>query len=235
MDRLINSLLKWNIDINDKQVNQFNVYYNLLIDWNTRMNLTSITEKQEVIDKHFIDSIALYKYKNYAGKNILDVGTGAGFPGIPLKIICPDSKIVLLDSLAKRVTFLNEVIKELNLDNIIAVHGRAEDFARDVKYRESFDFVVSRAVANLSTLSEYCLPFVSVNGEFISYKSGNIEEEITMSEKAIGILGGKISNVEKFIPPYTDFDRSLVMIKKVKSTSKKYPRKAGTPSKDPIC
>lgn len=234
MDRLINSLKKWNIDISENQLEQFRLYYELLVDWNTRMNLTSITEKEEVIDKHFVDSVALYNYKDYKNKSLLDVGTGAGFPGIPLKIICPECRVVLLDSLAKRVTFLNEVISKLGLNDITATHGRAEDIARDNNYRESFDIVVSRAVANLSTLSEYCLPFVKVKGDFVSYKSGNIEEEINLGKKAIDVLGGKIGEVQKFIPPDTDFERSLVFINKVKTTSKKYPRKAGTPSKEPI-
>lgn len=234
MDRLINSLKKWNIDISENQLEQFRLYYELLVDWNTRMNLTSITEKEEVIDKHFVDSVALYNYKDYKNKSLLDVGTGAGFPGIPLKIICPECRVVLLDSLAKRVIFLNEVISKLGLNDITAIHGRAEDIARDNNYRESFDIVVSRAVANLSTLSEYCLPFVKVKGYFVSYKSGNIEEEINLGKKAIDVLGGKIGEVQKFIPPDTDFERSLVFINKVKTTSKKYPRKAGTPSKEPI-
>lgn len=234
MNKLRDALKQWNIDIADIELEKFNKYYELLITWNEKMNLTSITDKDEVIYKHFVDSIALIKYVDISDKYILDVGTGAGFPGIPLKIISPNAKIVLLDSLAKRVNFLNEVINELGLDNITAVHGRAEDFANNISYREKFDIVTSRAVANLSTLSEYCIPFVKLNGQFIPYKSGNVDEEIINAKKALGILGGKISVVEKFIPPNTDFDRSLIFIDKCKKTSKQYPRKAGTPSKNPL-
>lgn len=234
MDKLKNSLSKWNIELSDKQINQFNEYYNLLITWNEKMNLTSITEKDEVIYKHFVDSIVLAKYFDLSNSRLLDLGTGAGFPGIPLKIICPECKIVLLDSLNKRVNFLNEVIKTLELKDILAVHGRAEDLARDSKYREGFNIVTSRAVANLSTLSEYCLPFVKVNGFFVPYKSGNVDEELDNAKNAIKLLGGKVDRVEKFCPPDTDFDRSLIFINKIKKSDKKYPRKAGTPSKEPL-
>ena len=234
MDKLKNSLSKWNIELSDKQINQFNEYYNLLITWNEKMNLTSITEKDEVIYKHFVDSIVLAKYFDLSNSRLLDLGTGAGFPGIPLKIICPECKIVLLDSLNKRVNFLNEVTKTLELKDILAVHGRAEDLARDSKYREGFNIVTSRAVANLSTLSEYCLPFVKVNGFFVPYKSGNVDEELDNAKNAIKLLGGKGDRVEKFCPPDTDFDRSLIFINKIKKSDKKYPRKAGTPSKEPL-
>lgn len=234
MERLKIALEKWNIELSNEQIDKFNDYYKLLIEWNEKMNLTSITDKNEVIDKHFIDSVALYNYYDIKNKKLLDVGTGAGFPGIPLKIICSECNITLLDSLAKRVTFLNEVINKLELSNINAMHGRAEDYAHDKKYREYYDIVTSRAVANLSTLSEYCLPFVKMKGNFISYKSGSVEEELETAMKAIKVLGGSINRVEKFCPPNTDFDRSLVFINKDKNTNKIYPRKAGTPSKNPI-
>jgi len=225
---------KWNINLSAYQIEQFSKYYSLLIEWNEKMNLTSITDKNEVIYKHFLDSCALLKYCDLSNKKILDVGTGAGFPGIVLKIMVPDSRITLLDSLAKRIGFLNEVIGELNLKDIIAIHGRAEDYAQDKLYRESYDIVTSRAVANMSTLSEYCLPFVKINGSFIPYKSGVIDEEVDASKKALKILGGTVEKVEKFILPDTDFDRSLVFVKKNKVTPKQYPRKAGTPSKSPL-
>lgn len=234
MDRLINSLKKLDIDISDKQLEKFNKYYELLISWNEKMNLTSITDKNEVIDKHFVDSIMLYKYSDLSDSKIIDVGTGAGFPGIPLKIMCPSCKITLLDSLAKRLNFLNEVISELGLEDIVTIHGRAEDCAHNVKFREKFDYATSRAVANLSTLSEYCLPFVREGGKFVPYKSGIIDEEIDNAKKALSILGGSIIDVKKFSIPDTEFDRSLVYIEKNKKTPKTYPRKAGTPSKQPL-
>lgn len=234
MNRLINSLKQLDIEITDEQVVKFERYFELLVSWNEKMNLTSITEKSEVIDKHFIDSVMLYKYSNIDNAKIIDIGTGAGFPGIPLKIMCPSCKITLLDSLAKRITFLNEVINELELTDIITIHGRAEDFAHDKKYREKYDFATSRAVANLSTLSEYCIPFVKENGKFVPYKSGNIDDELVNAKKALSTLGGKVEEVKKFMLPDTDFDRSLVYIKKIKRTPNTFPRKAGTPSKQPL-
>lgn len=234
MERLQSVLKTWNIDITDYQLNQFQKYYELLVEWNEKMNLTSITEIEEVIYKHFLDSSALVRFSDIKGKSILDVGTGAGFPGIVLKILIPDCKITLLDSLAKRINFLNEVINQLELKNIIAIHGRAEDYAHDKMYREKYDFVTSRAVANLSTLSEYCIPYVKVNGFFVPYKSGNIDEELLGAEHALKVLSGSVTSVEKFSLPNTEYDRSLVYIKKCKSCGKQYPRKAGTPSKQPL-
>lgn len=231
---------KINIEISDEQVKQFEKYYEMLVEKNKVMNLTAITEKDEVIIKHFIDSIAIIPYlkeKNISLNNelrIIDIGTGAGFPGIPLKIMLPDVKFTLLDSLNKRVGFLNEVIFELQLTNIEAIHGRAEDIAFDSNYREGFDLCVSRAVANLSTLSEYCIPFVKKNGYFISYKAGDSEEEINKSKNAIKLLGGKINKVEEFVLPESDAERVFVMIKKLENTNKKYPRKAGVPAKKPL-
>lgn len=229
------SINKLGLMLNNYQVTQFMEYYELLVEWNSFMNLTAITEFHEVCTKHFIDSISLCKVidctKEYT---VIDVGTGAGFPGIPLKIAFPNLKITLLDSLGKRVKFLNEVIGRLGLENIEAIHGRAEDFAKPELMREQFDLCVSRAVANLSTLSEYCLPYVKVNGYFISYKSEKISDERQTAQKAIEILGGSIYDQKEFILPNSDIYRNLFQIKKVKVTPKKYPRKAGLPSKEPL-
>lgn len=221
------------ISLNEKQIEQFLVYYEMLIEKNKVMNLTAITEFNDVIEKHFLDSLALIRVENLNQKiRVLDLGTGAGFPGIPLKIAFPELEITLADSLNKRITFLQEVIDCLNLKQIIAIHSRAEDLAAEKEYRESFDLCVSRAVANLSTLSEYCLPFVSVGGKFISYKSGECDEEVANAKKAISILGGNLKDVYKF--EMFDSGRSFVIIDKVKKTGKNYPRKAGTPSKSPL-
>lgn len=240
MNKLVNICNKINIEISDDQINCFEKYYELLIEKNKVMNLTAITDKEDVIVKHFIDSIALFPYLLDKGINInnklkiIDIGTGAGFPGLPLKIMMPDVKFTLLDSLNKRVSFLNEVIDELKLKDIEALHGRAEDYASDNKYREKYDICVSRAVANLSTLSEYCIPFVKEDGFFISYKAGESEEEINNSKNAIKILGGKINKVEEFVLPGTDVSRVFVFIRKLELTDKKYPRKAGVPAKKPL-
>jgi len=223
------------ITLTDTQKKQFIRFYELLVEWNKVMNLTGITEYEEVVEKHFIDSLSLVNAIDiYECKNVIDIGTGAGFPGIPLKIAFPHLKITLLDSLNKRIKFLNTVIDELGLEDIHTIHGRAEDFAKQEDYREQYDLCVSRAVANLSTLSEYCLPYVKVDGMFIPYKSGDIEEELYNSKKAVQILGGKIENTIKFELPGTDIGRSFVKIKKIKNTGKKYPRKAGLPSKEPL-
>ena len=226
---------KMEVHLDDHQISQFVTYYELLVEWNRFMNLTAITEFNEVCMKHFIDSISLCNAidcnKEYS---IIDVGTGAGFPGIPLKIVFPSLKITLLDSLGKRVKFLNEVIDQLGLKNIEAIHGRAEDFAKPDLLREKYDICVSRAVANLSTLSEYCLPYVKPDGFFISYKSEKIMEEINLAENAIEILGGEVYDQKEFMLPFSDIYRNLFMIKKVRNTPKKYPRKAGLPSKQPL-
>ena len=223
--------------LSDNQKEQFFRYYEMLIEWNKVMNLTAITEISDVITKHFADSLLLVK----AIPNIkespyycIDIGTGAGFPGIPLKIAFPQLKFVLLDSLNKRVGFLNAVINELHLENITAVHGRAEDLAHNAEYRESFDLCVSRAVANMSTLSEYCLPFVKTGGLFIPYKSGKIEEEKNSAVSAINKLGGNMESVISLLLPGSDVERTFIPVKKVKATQKKYPRKAGLPSKEPL-
>ncbi|NLJ96961.1 MAG: 16S rRNA (guanine(527)-N(7))-methyltransferase RsmG [Clostridiales bacterium] len=229
-----NGLKKLNISLDDNQMEQFLDYYQLLIEWNKKINLTSIVDFIEVIRKHFIDSLSIVKVFSPHKEKILDLGTGAGFPGIPIKIAFPDSKIVLLDSLNKRIKFLDEVIRKLNLRDIVALHGRAEDFGKDDAYRETFDLCTSRAVAKLSTLSEYCIPFVKVGGAFISYKAGQVATELEEAKKAIDILGGRIIKTEEFELPSTDMSRSLVLIKKVSKTPKNYPRTAGKPTKDPL-
>lgn len=230
---------KLEIQLNDKQITQFLTYYELLVEWNKFMNLTAITDFKEVVQKHFVDSLSIVKaldqkYLQTGNISVIDIGTGAGFPGIPLKIVFSGLNITLLDSLNKRIKFLDNVIEELSLKDIKAIHGRAEDYARRENFREQYDICVSRAVAKLITLSEYSLPFVKIGGYFISYKSENIEEEIDDSKNAIKLLGGSLNEVVKFILPDTDIKRSIVTIKKEKMTNKKYPRKSGIPSKEPL-
>lgn len=223
------------IRLSEHQIDQFLKYYELLVEWNEFMNLTAITEYDEVMKKHFVDSLSLIKtYDVSREATVIDVGTGAGFPGLALKIAYPNLKVTLLDSLNKRINFLNEVITQLGLSGIDTVHGRAEDFAKPDKLRGKYDLCVSRAVANMSTLSEYCLPFVKVGGEFISYKSEKIGEEMNNAKNAITLLGGKLDRSEEFYLPDSDIYRNLVVIKKVKETPKKFPRKAGLPAKEPL-
>ena len=223
------------IVLDQEQIDQFDKYYEILVEWNKVMNLTGITEYQEVVEKHFLDSLSIVKVMDMdQAERVIDIGTGAGFPGIPLKIAFPKLDIVLLDSLNKRIRFLDHVIEELGLEGIRTIHGRAEDFARDGKYRERFDLCVSRAVANLSSLSEYCLPYVKVGGRFVAYKSGDIAEEVNDTSKAIALLGGRKERIEKFQLPDTDIQRSFVVIRKTKNTQKRYPRKAGMPTKEPL-
>ncbi|MBO5522536.1 MAG: 16S rRNA (guanine(527)-N(7))-methyltransferase RsmG [Roseburia sp.] len=226
-------LKAFNITLSDKQIEQFLTYYEFLVETNKVMNLTAITDFDEVIEKHFLDSLSLCQIYDLSKEcSILDLGTGAGFPGIPLKIAFPEIKLVLADSLNKRIKFLQEVIERLGLEKVETVHARAEELARNSQYREQFDLCVSRAVANLSSLSEYCIPFVKVGGKFISYKSGEIEEEVNQAKKAISVLGGKIVDVYKF--DLYEQKRSFVVIEKKKKTPGTYPRKAGTPTKQPL-
>lgn len=235
VDKFISGCGTLGITLTEEQIQKFLEYYEMLVEWNSFMNLTAITEFDEVVTKHFVDSVSLIKALDLSDKlTVIDVGTGAGFPGIPLKIVFPDLKITLLDSLNKRVKFLNEVIEKLELKEIEAIHGRAEDAAKSQDLREKFDLCVSRAVANLSTLSEYCLPFVKVGGRFISYKSEKIAEEMKAAEKAVSILGGKYAEQVEFTLPDSDIYRNLFVIEKKKETPKKYPRKAGLPAKEPI-
>lgn len=223
------------ISLNEEQRQQFIVFYEYLVEKNKVMNLTGITEFHEVLVKHFLDSLACVKAVDMKNvKRVMDIGTGAGFPGVPLKIAFPHLEACLLDSLKKRVNFLEETFALLKLTDITAIHGRAEEFAKNKAYRESFDLCVSRAVSNLATLSEYCLPYVKLGGSFISYKSGTVQEEVEQAEKAVKILGGKIRDVVYFQLPDSEIQRSLVVIEKIKATPGKYPRKAGTPLKEPL-
>ena len=224
---------KIDIKFTEEQLNQFYKYMNLLLEWNEKINLTAITDPNEVILKHFIDSLTINKYIK-ENSTLADVGTGAGFPGIPLKILRPDLKITLVDSLNKRINFLNEVINKLNLVNIETVHSRIEDFGKDKKYRESFDFVTARAVANLAVLSEYLLPIAKVGGQCVCMKGSSVEEELSNGKNAIKVLGGKIKNIDEFVLPDSDMSRNVIIIDKIKNTPNKYPRKAGILVKEPL-
>ncbi|MBR1861425.1 MAG: 16S rRNA (guanine(527)-N(7))-methyltransferase RsmG [Lachnospiraceae bacterium] len=265
-----NMVSELGVELDDAGYEKFLRYYELLVKWNEVMNLTAITEYDEVVVKHFVDSLSIARVlkpgqgagisafgSKESGKNdadskksesedaglfwggsggisLIDIGTGAGFPGIPLKIAFPELEVTLLDSLNKRVGFLSEVIGKLGLKGITALHGRAEDFAKKGQLRESFDLCVSRAVANLSTLSEYCLPYVKIGGKFIAYKSEKTAEEVSAAENALDKLGGKVEKCDEFKLPGTDLYRTLVVISKEKETPGKYPRKAGTPSREPL-
>ncbi|MCR5769783.1 MAG: 16S rRNA (guanine(527)-N(7))-methyltransferase RsmG [Butyrivibrio sp.] len=240
--KMINDLKSIGIELSDHQLEQFDKYYNLLVKWNEVMNLTAITEFNDVCQLHFVDSIMAAPYFDFTkkGLTLIDVGTGAGFPGIPLKIVFPQLKVTLLDSLNKRLNFLNEVIQELELTqdggSIETVHGRAEDYSKSKGgvLREKFDIGTARAVANMSTLSEYILPYVKVGGHFVAYKSNKINDEIDLSKIAIKTLGGSIKSVNNTFLPGSDIERSIVIINKSKPTPKLYPRKAGLPSKQPL-
>lgn len=233
LEKFRQELEKLNIDLTEEQTEQFLDYYEFLIETNKVMNLTAITDFDEVIEKHFLDSLSLCRvFEVNRQIRVIDMGTGAGFPGIPLKIAFPQIDLLLVDSLNKRIKFLREATKRLSLENVAALHARAEEIAKDKQYREQFDLCVSRAVANLSTLSEYCIPFVKEGGMFISYKSGDIEEEVSAAEKAVAVLGGNINQVYRF--ELGEQKRSFVMIEKQKKTPKAYPRKAGIPTRDPL-
>ena len=222
-----------NILFTEEQLQKFYQYMNLLIEWNEKINLTAIVEPKEIILKHFIDSLTIIKYIE-PKKSVIDIGTGAGFPGIPIKIMREDLDITLLDSLNKRIHFLNEVIQKLELKNITAVHARIEEYAKNKQYRESFDVATSRAVANLTTLSEYMLPMVTLKGMAICMKGSEISEEISKSKNSIKLLGGEIDKIEKFTLPKSDNKRNLILIRKYRQTPGKYPRKPGIPSKEPL-
>ncbi len=239
--QMIKDFSSFGITLTDKQIEQFDKYYELLVKWNEVMNLTAITEFNDVCKLHFVDSISSCKYFDFAKSDLtlVDIGTGAGFPGIPLKIVFPELHVTLLDSLNKRLNFLNEVIHELGLNesgSIKTLHGRAEDYcsAKEGSLREIFDVAVSRAVANMSTLSEYCLPYVKVGGSFIAYKSEKAQGELKDAKGAIHLLGGKLIATEEFLLPDSDVSRTICIVEKKENTSKKYPRKAGVPSKQPL-
>ena len=236
MNNILESKLQeLNITLDENQSEQFHIFYNLLTEWNKVMNLTGITEYEEVVEKHFLDSLAIVKAVALQKvQNIIDIGTGAGFPGIPLKIAYPQLDVTLLDSLNKRVRFLDTVIENTGLNGIKAMHGRAEDYAKQTEYRENYDLCVSRAVANLATLSEYCIPYIRTGGIFVPYKSEDVENEVEHSKKAISLLGGNIKDIVKFQLPGTDIGRSFIIIEKTNITPKKYPRKAGLPTKEPL-
>lgn len=226
---------KMDIDLSPEMLDQFYDYYLLLIEKNKVMNLTAITEEFDVITKHFVDSIAVLKYISlHPGCSFIDIGTGAGFPGMPIKIACPDCQVLLLDSLRKRVDFLNDTISKLGLENITAIHGRAEELARNEIYREKFDFAVSRAVARLNILAEYSVPFVKNGGYFVSYKSIKSEEEVDEAKHAIKVLGCELAKVQSVTIPELDADRNLVMLKKIKFLSSIYPRLSGKIKKEPL-
>lgn len=221
------------ITFEKSQIEQFYKYMNLLIEWNEKINLTAIIEPEEIILKHFIDSLTICKYiENNA--TLADVGTGAGFPGIPLKIYRPDIKITLVDSLNKRINFLNEVINNLELKNIVTIHSRVEDFGKNKNYREKYDYVTARAVANLNTLSEYLVPIVKVNGKTICMKGNDVQDEVDNAKHAIKILGGTVEKVDYFKLPNSDISRNIIVVKKVNNTPARFPRKAGMPSKEPL-
>lgn len=224
---------KIEIELSLDEIEKLYKFMNLLLEWNEKINLTAITEPEDIILKHFVDSITIKKHIKSENK-VLDMGTGAGFPGIPLKIISSDTNFTLVDSLNKRIIFLNEVCDKLKLDKIENIHSRAEELAKNKKYREQYDIVTSRAVARLASLVEYMLPFVKVGGRCICMKGSNVDEELTEAKKAINILGGEIEKVDKFLLPNSDIERNIVIIKKIKNTLSKYPRKPGTATKQPI-
>ena len=239
--QMIKDFSSFGIELTDKQLEQFDQYYQLLIEWNEVMNLTAITEFNDVCKLHFVDSISSYKFFDFKKEeySLVDIGTGAGFPGIPLKIVFPNLNVTLLDSLNKRLNFLNVVIDQLGLNetgSIKTLHGRAEDYCtvKEGSLRETFDIAVSRAVANMSTLSEYCLPYVKVGGSFIAYKSEKAQDELKDAKGAIHLLGGKLLSAEEFLLPDSDVSRTICIVEKKENTSKKYPRKAGVPSKQPL-
>ena len=233
INQLEKELSKFNIKLTDKQICNFSIYLELLMEWNKKINLTSIVEPNEILTKHFVDSLSIAKWLK-DGNYVIDVGSGAGFPGIPLSILMENCSFLLVDSLNKRVKFLDEVINKLKLKNTRAIHARAEELAHFKEYREMFDIATSRAVANLSTLSEYLIPLVKIGGRVISMKGQEVKEEISNAKNAIKTLGGKIENIDEFYLPDSDIKRNIIIIKKAEKTPGRFPRKPGTPAKEPI-
>lgn len=235
METLQRAFNELNISYDDATVDKFQKYMDLILEWNEKVNLTAITEKEEFVKKHYIDSLLCYNFKEMEKSNmVIDVGTGGGFPGIPLALVFPEKQFVLMDSLKKRLNIIDDLALQLNISNVTTLHGRAEDMGHSKEYREKFDICVSRAVANLATLSEYCLPFIKKGGNFLAYKGTKAEEEIKEAHKAIFLLGGKIGREEKVTLPGYNLEHNIIVIEKVQNTSAKYPRKAGTPSKEPL-
>lgn len=231
---LINGFGLFGIEINEDQINVFSKYFDMLIEWNEKINLTAIVDEREAVIKHFVDSVSVIPFFPENASSLIDVGTGAGFPGIPIKIVRNDINVTLLDSLEKRVRFLNAVIKETGLTGIDAFHGRAEDFGRDEKFRERYDIGIARAVSSLPVLCEYVIPFVRVGGYFIAMKGANVMDELAESKKAVSVLGGEIEEVKNFTLPFDNLERNVVLIKKLRQTPTGYPRKSGKPAKSPI-
>lgn len=235
IDDFTQALSEHNVELNDNQITQFNLYFELLVEWNKKMNLTAITEENEVYLKHFFDSISPSFYYDFSKiKTVCDIGAGAGFPSIPLKICFPHLQITIVDSLNKRINFLNELATKLGLTDVNFVHSRAEDFGQQKENREAYDVVTARAVARTNVLSEYCLPVCKINGQFIAMKGSLIDNELAEASNAIEILGGKIKEEITFTLPIEKSDRSILIVDKLKKTPKKYPRKAGTPQKSPL-
>jgi 16S rRNA (guanine527-N7)-methyltransferase len=232
---LLSGALKLGINLTYLQLEAFRQFTNLLLEWNERINLTRIVDPTEIVLKHYLDSLSIAQVLD-AGlcKSMLDVGTGAGFPGIPLKIAYPNISIVLLDSVKKRLSFIDSVIKELRLTDVLTLHERAENLGQNKMYREKFDLVTSRAVAKLNVLAELCIPLCKPGGRFVSYKGPNHDDEVEEAQNAIRICGGEIERIENIVLPDSDIQRALIVIKKTKSTPKIYPRNAGIPSKQPI-
>ncbi|MCY6485363.1 16S rRNA (guanine(527)-N(7))-methyltransferase RsmG [Clostridium aestuarii] len=234
-DILENAVESCGLSFSDKKYEQFIKYKDLLKEWNEKVNLTAIKEDEEIIKKHFIDSLKVFKFEKLKeAKKIIDIGTGGGFPGIPMKIIKPEIEMVLLDSLRKRINVLEDIANKIEITDISTIHGRAEEFAKQAKYREKFDAVVSRAVANLTVLSEFCIPYVKVGGYFVALKGPSVEEEIKEAKNAISILGAKLENILEIEIEDSDLKHNLVIIKKIKNTPKQYPRKAGSATKKPL-
>ncbi len=237
MEQYLDMLLKdgaaqYGVQLSEDELSAFTVYKDLLSEWNQKINLTAIEEDKDVVSKHFVDSLSIIPFLNNS-KTLIDVGTGAGFPGLPVKIAKPDLEVVLLDSLEKRIGFLNKVINELNMEKITALHSRAEDTGNSPKYREKFDAVTARAVAALPVLLEYCMPLVRIGGIFIAMKGSSLSDK-DEAGKALNILGGTIEEVKEFYLPGSDMKRNIIVIRKLRQTPTKYPRKAGKPSKEPL-